>query len=59
MAYPGEACAAVIKGLEAAGIEYLIHVPGSFGAPVLAYFEADLTVRSSRWLSLTPMPYRY
>ena len=46
MGYPGNACAAVIEGLEAIGIEFFIHVPDSFGAPVIAHFEASPNVRS-------------
>jgi len=44
--YPQEACAAVIQGLEAIGIEFFIHVPDSFGAPVISHFENDPAVRS-------------
>ena len=39
MAYRDDACAAVIQGLETIGIEFFIHVPDSFGAPVIAHFE--------------------
>jgi sulfopyruvate decarboxylase TPP-binding subunit len=46
MSYPDEACAAVIQGLEALGIEFFIHVPDSFGAPVIAHFEDKPEVRS-------------
>jgi sulfopyruvate decarboxylase alpha subunit len=46
MGYPEDACAAVIQGLEAAGIQYFIHVPDSFGAPVISHFENDPNVRS-------------
>ena len=46
MGYPEEACAAVIQGLEAIGIEYFIHVPDSFGAPVISHFENDPNVNS-------------
>ena len=46
MGYPEDACAAVIEGLNGAGIEYFIHVPDSFGAPVIAHFEDDPNVRS-------------
>ena len=46
MGYPEEACAAVIEGLEAIGIEFFIHLPDSFGAPVIAHFERSPEVRS-------------
>ena len=46
MAYPEEACAAVIEGLEAIDIDFFIHVPDSFGAPVIAHFEDNPKVRS-------------
>jgi sulfopyruvate decarboxylase alpha subunit len=46
MGYQEDACAAVIEGLHAAGIEYFIHVPDSFGASVIAHFEDDPNVRS-------------
>ncbi len=46
MAYPDEACTAVIDGLEAIGIEFFVHVPDSFGAPVIAHFENKPGVRT-------------
>ena len=46
MSYPDEACAAVIEGLEAIGVEFFLHVPDSFGAPVIAHFENSPTVRA-------------
>ncbi len=46
MSFPEQACAAVIQGLEAIGIEFFIHVPDSFGAPVIAHFESSPAVRS-------------
>ena len=46
MGYREEACDAVIQGLEGIGIEYFIHVPDSFGAPVIAHFENKPGVRS-------------
>jgi sulfopyruvate decarboxylase subunit alpha len=46
MSFPEEACAAVIQGLEAIGIEFFIYLPDSFGAPVIAHFENDPKVRS-------------
>ncbi len=46
LGYAEDACAAVIEGLDAIGLDYFIHVPDSFGAPVIAHFEADPTVRS-------------
>ena len=45
MAYPEDACAAVIEGLEAIGIEFFIHLPDSFGAPVISHFEKASEVR--------------
>jgi sulfopyruvate decarboxylase TPP-binding subunit len=36
----------VVQGLEAVGIQFFIHVPDSFGAPVIAHFEANDQVRS-------------
>ena len=46
MAYREDACAAVIQGLEAIGIDFFIHVPDSFGAPVISHFEQDPSVHS-------------
>ncbi len=46
MSYSEDACAAVIEGLQNIGIEFLVHVPDSFGAPVIAHFDADPSVRS-------------
>ncbi len=46
MGYQEDACAAVISGLEAIGIEYFIHIPDSFGAPVIAHFEDQPGVRT-------------
>ena len=46
MGYREEACDAVVQGLEGIGIEYFIHVPDSFGAPVIAHFEDKPGVRS-------------
>ena len=46
MGYRENACTAVIQGLEAIGIEYFIHVPDSFGAPVISHFENKPEVRS-------------
>ena len=48
MAYRDDACAAVIQGLETIGIEFFIHVPDSFGAPVIAHFENKPNVT---WIS--------
>ena len=45
MGYPEDACAAVVDGLEAIGIEFFIHLPDSFGAPVIAHFEKNAAVR--------------
>lgn len=46
MGYRDDACAAVIEGLGAIGIEFFIHIPDSFGAPVIAHFERQPNVRS-------------
>ena len=46
MGYREDACTAVVQGLEAIGIDFFIHVPDSFGAPVISHFEQDPTVRS-------------
>ena len=46
LGYPEDACAAVVEGLEAIGLDYFIHVPDSFGAPVISHFEDSLHVRS-------------
>ncbi|HLF05461.1 MAG TPA: thiamine pyrophosphate-binding protein [Dehalococcoidia bacterium] len=46
MGYREDACAAVVQGLEAAGIQFFIHVPDSFGAPVIAHFEQQPNVRA-------------
>lgn len=46
MSYAEDACAAVIQGLEAIAIEFLIHVPDSFGAPVITHFEGKPGVQS-------------
>ena len=46
MGFPDEACAAVIEGLASIGIEFFLHVPDSFGAPVIAHFENSPTVQA-------------
>lgn len=46
MPYPQDACEAVIRGLRDIGIEYFIHLPDSFGAPVIEHFEQDPAVHS-------------
>ena len=43
--YRTDACAAVIAGLENIGVEFVIHIPDSFGAPVVTHFEAAEGVR--------------
>ena len=43
--YPARANAAVIAGLEAIPVDHLIHIPDSFGAPVVAHFDAAPGVR--------------
>lgn len=50
MGYPYEACAAVIEGLEAIGIEFFLHGPDSFGTPVIAHFENFRETRIGRWV---------
>ena len=44
--YRQESCRMVVEGLEAIGIQYFIHVPDSFGAPVISHFESQPEVRS-------------
>ncbi len=46
MGYAEDACAAVVEGLESVGLDYFIHVPDSFGAPVISHFEDDPGVQS-------------
>ncbi len=46
MGYREDACGAVIQGLEAIGIEFFIHIPDSFGAPVITHFDGAPGVRS-------------
>ena len=46
MGYREDACATVIEGLEAIGIEYFIHIPDSFGAPIISHFESSPTVNT-------------
>jgi sulfopyruvate decarboxylase subunit alpha len=46
MDYRDDACTAVIEGLEAIGVEFFIHIPDSFGAPVIAHFEGQPNVRT-------------
>ena len=46
MGYREDSCAAVVEGLEAAGIQFFIHVPDSFGTSVISHFEASEEVRS-------------
>jgi len=46
MGYRDDACAAVIEGLEAIGIEFFIHIPDSFGAPVISHFEQQANIRT-------------
>lgn len=43
--YRAAAAAAVIAGLADIGVEYVIHIPDSFGAPVVSHFEAAAGVR--------------
>ena len=43
--YPARANAAVIAGLQAIPVDHLIHIPDSFGAPVVAHFETAPGVR--------------
>jgi sulfopyruvate decarboxylase TPP-binding subunit len=46
MGYHEDACGAVINGLEAIGVEFFIHIPDSFGAPVITHFEDRPDVKS-------------
>ena len=46
MGYHEDACGAVITGLEAIGVEFFIHIPDSFGAPVITHFEDRSDVKS-------------
>ena len=46
MGYQEDACNAVIAGLEAIGVEFFIHIPDSFGAPVITHFEQAPKVKS-------------
>lgn len=43
--YRAASCSAVIAGLEDIGVDFLIHIPDSFGAPVVSHFEAAPGVR--------------
>ena len=40
-----EACATVIEGLEKIGLDYFIHVPDTYGAPVIQHFQDHPTVK--------------
>ena len=40
-----EACRAVIEGLEQMGLDFFIHVPDSYGAPVIRHFQDHATVQ--------------
>jgi sulfopyruvate decarboxylase TPP-binding subunit len=40
-----EGCAAVIDGLEEIGLNYFIHVPDSYGSPVIQHFRHHPTVQ--------------
>ncbi len=40
-----EGCAAVIDGLEKIGLDFLIHIPDSYGAPVVKHFQDHSAVR--------------
>ncbi|MBM3943081.1 MAG: hypothetical protein FJ316_09190 [SAR202 cluster bacterium] len=46
MGYREDACAAVVQGLEAIGIQFFIHIPDTFGAPVITHFEQQPGVRT-------------
>jgi sulfopyruvate decarboxylase TPP-binding subunit len=46
MGYREDACSAVIQGLDAIGIEFLIHGTGSLGAPVISRFKGNPKVQS-------------
>ena len=40
-----EGCAAVVEGLEEIGLDYFIHVPDSYGSPVIQHFQDHPTAR--------------
>ena len=40
-----EGCAAVIDGLEEIGLDYFIHIPDSYGSPVIQHFQKHPTVQ--------------
>ena len=40
-----EGCAAVIEGLDRVGLDFFIHVPDSYGSPVIQHFQDHPTVR--------------
>ena len=40
-----ESCAAVIDGLEEIGLNYFIHIPDSYGSPVIQHFQKHPTVQ--------------
>ena len=44
--YRERSCRMVIEGIEAANIQYFIHVPDSFGAPVIAHFQDHPGIKS-------------
>ncbi len=41
-----EGCAAVIEGLEKVGLDFFIHVPDSYGSPVIKHYQEHPTVRA-------------
>jgi sulfopyruvate decarboxylase subunit alpha len=45
MSMKNAGCAAVIDGLQRVGLDYFIHVPDSYGAPVIRHFQEDPDVR--------------
>ncbi len=40
-----EGCAAVIDGLEKIGLDFFIHIPDSYGAPVIEHFQERTAVK--------------
>ena len=40
-----ESCTAVIQGLEEVGLDYLVHIPDSYGAAVVEHFQNKLNAR--------------
>ena len=45
MAMKEDGCAAVIEGLEEVGLDFFIHIPDSYGSPVIQHFQDHSTVK--------------